>query len=260
MYAIDDGRAVSLKELRAVLIRRKSQITVTFLIVVAGVATGTFLMPRQYDAHMKILVKNERAEMVVTTNSNSGSSNPGEVSEAEINTEIELLGSRNLLEEVVTKTGLQGATDSSPSRAQSLAIEKAVLKLQRSLKISPVRKANIIDVEYASTDPHLAAAVLRQLSESYLEAHLRVHGTPGTYEFFASQTARYRNDLQKAEQKLAEFRQTDNIVMLAQQKETMLQKASETEAAALQAEAAIGEYADKLRTPAGNYRSRCRVS
>ncbi|MCU1261956.1 MAG: lipopolysaccharide biosynthesis protein [Bryobacterales bacterium] len=244
-----EGGAAPLRDITATLVRRKWQVSITFLTIVAGVSIGTFLLPKQYETRMKILVKNERADMVVSAATSSGSGYRGEVSEAQINTEIELLNSNNLLQQVVAQCGLEKLERSGGSVARErlpVAIERAVLRLQRNLKISPVRKANIIEVKYAARNPQLAAAVLRHLAELYLEAHLRVHATPGTYEFFTKQAARYQSELKNAEAKLAEFRQKANVVMLAQQKDTMLQKASDSESALLQAEAAISEYREKI--------------
>jgi uncharacterized protein involved in exopolysaccharide biosynthesis len=253
MNLIDSGETVPLKtaeisHITAVLFRRKWLMLITFLLVFGGVTAGTLLMPKQYETHLKILVKNERADMVVTADSNSGSGYHGEVSETQINTEIELLNSENLLQQVVIKCGLERLEHSGASPESErlpVAIEKAVLRLQRDLKISPVRKADIIQIDYSAGEPRQAATVLRQLAESYLEAHLKVHATPGTYEFFTSQAARYQNELEEAETKLADFRRQNNIVMLAQQKEEMLQKAADAESALLQAEAAIREYTYK---------------
>jgi uncharacterized protein involved in exopolysaccharide biosynthesis len=248
MSPVDNTAAVSVKDLAQVLIRRRLQLSLIFILIFAGVCAGTFLMPKQYESRMKILVKNERPEMIVSPDSGGGAGYQTEVSETQINSEIELLNSDNLLQQVVTKCGLDrlpiGA--SGPVRNLPAAIQKATMRLQRSLKISPVRKANIILVEYSATDPQLAAAVLRQLAELYLEAHLRIHGTPGSYEFFARQTERYRDGLRDAETKLADFRQRENIVLLAQQKETALQKSSDSESALLQADTAIGEYRQKI--------------
>lgn len=239
----------SLRDIAAILLRRKWQILAIFVLVFAGVTAGTLMMPKQYESHMMILVKNERADMVVTADSNTGTGYQGAVSEEQINTEIELLNSNSLLRQIVEKCGLdktENASGSPASERPAVVIEKAVARLQKSLSITPVRKANVIQVDYTSKDRHLAAAVLRQLSDSYLEAHLRLHSTPGTYQFFASQTARYQQELNDAEAKLTAFRHQDDIVMLEQQKEVMLQKASESQSALLQAEATIGKYTDKI--------------
>jgi len=249
MNPMDAEQTVSLKEIAAILNRRKMQIAITFLLVVAAVAAGTFLMPKQYEAHMKVLVKNERADMIVSAGSNGGSGYRGEVDESQINSEIELLNSTNLLQQVVVKCGLDRLERSNGAVAADrgpVAIEKAVAHLQSKLKIAPVRKADIIQVDYSSTNPRLAAAVLQQLAESYLEEHLKVHATPGTYQFFTSQAARYQHELTDAEAKLAEFRQRENIVMLAQQQDAMLQKASEAESALNQADANIRDYTSRI--------------
>src|ERR1035437_5603031 len=247
----DAANPVSPQDIAAILVRRKWQILITFFLIVASVAIGTLQMPKQYESHMKFLVKNERADVVVTADSTTASGYRSELTEEQVNTEIELLNSDSLLRQVVEKCGLEKRESSNGSVAAErlpVAIEKAVTRLQKDLKISPVRKANVIEVDYTANNPHLAAAVLRQLADSYLEAHLRLHSTPGTYEFFASQTARYQNELKDAEAKLAEFRQRDNVVMLAEQKEAMLKSASESESALLQSEAAIGEYRSEEHT------------
>ncbi len=245
MNPIENGTTISLRDIAAILNRRKLQILATFVLTVAAVAAGTLLMPKQYLSQMKVLVKNERADMIVSADRNGGSGSRAEVGEAQINSEIELLSSNNLLQEVVTRCGLERletAGNSPAAERLPVAIEKAVRRLHSDLKISAVRKADIILVEYAATDPRRAVAVLAQLADSYLVAHLKVHGTPGTFEFFKSQAGRYQHELEDAESRLAAFRQRENIVMLAQQKDAALQKSVEADSALMSADTAIGEY------------------
>jgi uncharacterized protein involved in exopolysaccharide biosynthesis len=242
MSPATDPNTISLTDIVAILRRRRTQILATFLAVVALVAVVTLVMPKQYETRMKVLVKNERVDTIVSADPNGASGYRGEVSEAQINSEIELLTGNNLLRQVVVKSGLdrrQNVPD------PSIAVEKAVKRLQSDLKVSPVRKANIILVEYADTDPRRAVAVLANLAGLYLEEHLKVHGSPGSYEFFKGQADRYQRELQSTESALAGFRRRENIDLLAQQKDVMLQKAAESEAALMQAEAAIGEYTQK---------------
>jgi uncharacterized protein involved in exopolysaccharide biosynthesis len=238
-----DPITVSLSDIAAILRRRRSLILVTFLLTLAVVVAGTLLMPKQYETRMKVLVKNERADMIVSPDRNGTAGFSGEVNEAKINSEIELLTGNNLLQQVVTKSGLD-RRQHVPELA--VAVERAVKLLQSDLRVSPVHKANIILVEYADTDPRRAVAVLSNLAGLYLEAHLKVHGTPGTYQFFQGQADRYQHELNDAESNLAELRRRENIVMLAQQKDVTLQKASESEAALMQAEASISEYTQKI--------------
>src|ERR1035441_2474998 len=151
MTPTDTANTISLKDLAAILARRKWLILVTFFLVVGGVAAVTFLMPKKYETRMKVLVKNERADIIVSPDSNSGAIYRSEVGEAQINSEIELLTGKNLLRQVVVKCGLdrlQNVAESDPVERHSVAVEKAVKRLdEKDLTVTAVRKANIIQVE-----------------------------------------------------------------------------------------------------------------
>jgi uncharacterized protein involved in exopolysaccharide biosynthesis len=165
-----------------------------------------------------------------------------------------LLTSNNLLTQVVKATGLQRqeSTESAPKTdREAVALELATARLQKALKITPVRKANIIEVKYASTNPHVAATVLRQFAETYMAAHLEAHSSPGSYDFFVGQALRYQNELKAIEADLAKFRERDNIVLLTQQKESLLQKSLEAQSALYQTQAQIGEYQSKIAHASG---------
>lgn len=81
--------------------------------------------------------------------------------------------------------------------------------MAKDLLITPVKKANIIEVKYTSRSPEKAAAVLRKLSDLYLEKHVKLHRPPGTYEFFKTQADQSETQLQEAEKRLLEFSAVD---------------------------------------------------
>jgi uncharacterized protein involved in exopolysaccharide biosynthesis len=249
MSSTDHRNTISFEDILAILVRRKRQIAWTFLGVFGAIVIITFLMPKQYESRLKLLVKNERSNPVVSADTNIVSSGPGEVSEGQINSEIELLNSRNLLRQVVIKSGLDrphGRSKALTAESQAIAVDQALVDLQQQLTITAARMANVIQVDYVSHDPHMAAVVLQQLAASYLELHLKVHGSPGTYEFFAAQRDRYQKELQAISVKLEEFNQQQKISALPQQKEILLQKQAESEAAMMQAEAAIHQSNEEI--------------
>lgn len=249
MYQLEAGNSVSAKQLTTILARRRVRIVVVFAVIFAAVVAGTLLTPKQYEARLKVLVKNERADMTISADRESTTLIPGEVSEAQINTEIELLNNANLLREVVIRCGLdrlQHSGSSDPAERGSIEIEKAVARLRKDLDVSAVRKANIIQAQYADSDPERAAAVLGKLAELYMQEHLKVHGVPGTYEFFKGQAARYQHELEAAEAKVADFSRRENIVKLAEQKDVILQRAADAESALMQSDAAVRDYTSKI--------------
>src|SRR5207249_3340260 len=132
----------------------------------------------KYESHMKILVKNQRVDVAITPEQTTAAAvAENEVSENQINSEIELLTSKDLLTQVVQDCGLAKLEAGWFSRgaAEPVRVEKA------------------------------------------------------------------------AERRLAEFQQSNNLVVLAQQKELTLQKTAEAKAKLFESEAAINEAANRAR-------------
>src|SRR2546426_1651302 len=102
------GNAISLRDGASALFRRRGMVLFIFLTVVLGTAGVTLLLPNKYESRMKILVKNQRVDVAITPEATSSAPSgvDGEVSENEINSEIELLTSRDLLAQVAKETGL----------------------------------------------------------------------------------------------------------------------------------------------------------
>lgn len=238
-----ERRAVSVNEIGAILRRRRWLIFSIFVLTLAAVVAGTLALPKQYETRIKVLVKNDRADMIISPDHNSTSDYHGETSEAQVNSEIELLTSNDLLKQVVVKCGLDRKQRGNDPAA---AVEKAVEQLQNDLKVASARKANIIVANYVDTDPRRAVEVLSTLASLYLEEHLKVHGAPGTYQFFKGEADRYQGQLRQAEAKLSSYRQRENIVSLPDQKYATMQKAIDAQHALMQTDAAIDEYTQKI--------------
>jgi uncharacterized protein involved in exopolysaccharide biosynthesis len=248
---------LSLRDVVTVLFRHKLLVCTTFLTVVIGTAVLTFLMPNEYQSRMKILVKNTRSDVPITperTTGTAGTYFENEVSENQINSEIELLTSEDLLNQDVTECGLYGQGTSilamlglrEEPRTEAWQIEAARIQLTKDLVINPVKKANIIEVKYTSGSPELAAAVLRKVQDLYLEKHVKLHRPPGTHEFFKTQADQSEAQLQDAEKQLSSFQQSMNVVSLTQQKEQTVQKLTEAKSKLLETQAFLREVNDRM--------------
>ncbi len=215
---------LSLRDGATVIFRRKWLILTTLL---TAVIVTFFVVSRttdKYESRMKLLVKNMRADVpVAATNKDSAADN--EVSESQINSEIELLKGRDLLEQVVKQVKLAKA---SPKGEENKAVEEAVYKLEKDLRISSVKKANIIEVSYSAQSPATAAAVLNKLAELYLEKHLKVNHLTGAFEFFQNQADTYKRDLQQSENRFSNFQKQTGTVGINQQKELTISRLLET--------------------------------
>src|SRR5271170_6394437 len=189
----------SLRDLLAIGFRRKRIAALCFFGVLLGAFLFAFVVPTQYQATTKFLVERERADTVVSSQQNTPVAMSSQVSEEELNSEIGLLQDTDVLRKVVIECGLNNRKSlgeylfgaASPEKK----IAKAVVRLASGLKIEAEKKSNIIDVSYASSDPQLAAHVLRSLGDSYMRKHSEVHTPPGQVQFFSQETDRYKKDL-----------------------------------------------------------------
>ncbi|MCU1268087.1 MAG: lipopolysaccharide biosynthesis protein [Acidobacteria bacterium] len=246
----------SRRDVASVWFRHKFLIMVTFLTIAVGTAVVTFMMPNEYESRMKILVKNVRSEVPITPERTTGMNGvpSTDVSETEINSEIELLTSKDLLNRVVTECGLAKPGQSLMQRLslkeaphnEAGQIEQATERLAKDLAITPVKKANIIEVTYSSSSPQTAAAVLRKLGDLYLEKRVKLHRPAGTYEFFKSQADQYEQQLREAEKQLSTFQQGMNVVSLSQQKDITVLKMTEAKSKLLETEAFLKEVNERI--------------
>ncbi len=247
----------SRRDVASIWFRHKLLITATFLTIAAGTALVTFMMPNEYGSRMKILVKNVRSEVPITPERTTGTNgvNNTDVSETEINSEIELLTSKDLLNQVVIECGLARPGQSllqrlnlkDAPRNEAGLIEQASELLAKDLVVTPVKKANIIEISYSSNSPQTAAAVLRKLGDLYLEKRLKLHRPAGTYEFFKAQADQYEQQLRAAEKQLSSFQQGMNVVSISQQKDLTVQKMTDAKSKLLETQAFLKEVNERIK-------------
>ncbi len=247
-YVPNDRRPLpTMRDLVAILFRQKWVILGVFVFVLLGVAVSGVLIPT-YKAEMKILVRRQRVDPVVTSQQNASQFPQYGVTEEDINSEVELLNSDDLLRKVVLQTGLQKEESAGLSKVggDEVRVAKAVRHLGADLNIDPLRKTNVIAVSYRSDDPALATKVLKTLSAAYMEKHLEVHRPSGEFKFFDQQTSQYREGLKAAEQKLTEFTQQQGVVSAQMERDLTLQKVNEFEGQSRQARAAVAETEQRI--------------
>jgi uncharacterized protein involved in exopolysaccharide biosynthesis len=238
--------AWTLRQLAAAVFRRKWLFLGSFVTITAITVGLALLLPNRYQSRMKILVKNTRADVVITPEATNATSGSGEVTESQINSEIALLTSKDLLEQVVIQSGLDKTISSRSWIDNVPPVEKAVIQLEKDLEIEAIKKAEIIEVRYTAKSPEMAALVLQTLANLYLEKHLKLHRPAGTQEFFQTQTEQYSDQLKRAENNLATFQRQQDFTSLEQEKQLNLQKLIEARGRYLDAEGAVKDITERI--------------
>lgn len=236
-----------MSDIASILFRRKLLILGVFAATLAVTFAVILRMPKKYESRMKVFIKNERADSVVSPDDTNAVIR-GEVSESDVNSEIELLTNSALLARVVVRTGLHGRQTGSGGPATEEMIERAARALARNLVVTPVRKASIIQVVYSSQNAEEAATVLSTLAELYLKDHLRVHHTAGAQDFFRTQAEEYGQRLSDVQDRLSEFRRRNNVVLLGEQKDLMLRRVMDAEQAVTETDAGLSEATGRIST------------
>jgi uncharacterized protein involved in exopolysaccharide biosynthesis len=208
----------TLRDVLAPLFRRRRLVAVSFCGILLGAIVAAFILSNTYEARMEILVDRERMDPAVTAEQFSQTAPPAAtVTEEEINSEVQLLQSRDLLEKVVVANGLQDVEKRSflstlmPKQDEGYYVSKAALRLGKKLDIEAMTKTNLIAVSYKSSDPKLAFGVMNALSNLYLEKHVSVHRPTGSFDLFSVEVEKYRQALQDSETRLANFGRDEGV-------------------------------------------------
>jgi uncharacterized protein involved in exopolysaccharide biosynthesis len=252
----------SLRDIASRVFRKKLLVgLVFFAALLISLATGQF--KHSYKAQMTVLVRKERVDAVLTAGQNSTPElQQLDVSEADLNSEVELLKTPDLLQQVVVSAGLL-----PEGRGDDVAMAQAVRKLQRNLNIEAIPKTEIIVAKYSAASPRIAQLVLSKLGELYLKRHQELRDTNDEILFLDNQVQEHKTALESAEGKLLAFTQTKGIISAAaerdaavQQMETMAEQDMETRAAIADAQQRTSTLNQELGTTAPRMTTTVRVS
>jgi len=229
VYSGQQGISLTARDVAAMGFRHRKAVVICFFAVLLGTGLVTALWPL-YEAHTEILVHINRMDPVVTGAVTNPSIMSNVVTEEQLNSEVELIKSDDVLREVVLKTGLDKRETSKLifwKRTPAEAVAKALAKLKGSLHVDPVPKANVFKVSYASSDPKRAALVLSTLDDVYLEHHKEVNHPAGEYAFFDKQVQTAQAALNDAEAKLKSFPQHNGTPNSLMARDIALQKVND---------------------------------
>lgn len=222
-------RPVSLAGVMGPLSRKKKLVSVIFFTMMAAVVAVTVVAGDNYESEFKVLVK-QRVDPMASADAPSGA-RAGNVTEEDINSEVALIRSRDLLASVVEVHHLDAPGTHPWSRlleklegGPAVRTDKAIRRLASNLRVEAIKKSNVIEVGYSSNDPALSAQVLKTLANQYMARHVELHESRGAYDFFAQQANQFQAVLIKAEADLEQFSHAYSTAAPQVERDLMLQK------------------------------------
>ena len=238
--------AFSTRDILNIVFKRKILILLVFVAVVSTVTLGTLIAKPAYEAAAQLLVKMGRESIFIPA---TGNMNPviNNDRQERINSEIEILRSRALAEKVVVALGPtviyenlkekhRGIFDrlipdadahTSLDEIAALQFEKAVANLKKALQVQSIKDSNVIQINYKHENSNMAAKVVNNLADIYLDHHLEIHKAPKSVKFFQNQSQLLKNKLEESEKKLKALKKQHNITSLEEERSLLLNQTAD---------------------------------
>lgn len=235
---VTNSIAYTPRDLARVFFRHRRKMVLFFSTVVVLTLAAIALSPRSYSSRSILMIRVGRESVGLDPTATTGETISLQKSQTdEVNSALEILSSRSVLERVVNEVGAdrilkdqpnaQGA-HSPPSpvmRRLSTAfaagrqwikaamehfrlsdrgtdLDLAVRRVEAGISISSPKQSTIISVAYSARSPELAHDVVKGLTDAFLDHHLEVNRTEGSLKFFTEQVTSLREDLDAKQSEL----------------------------------------------------------
>lgn len=263
----EGGGVSSLRDVLTIVFKRRRLILASFLTTVLVATLATLLWPPTYECTAAILVKKSSAQVPLVPKESSQLI-ISEVTEADLNSEIAILKSRQAIEEMLHGIGLDESwrEDGLLTRArrtvsgvlggpQLAYFDEMVLELEQEIAVSPVRKSNVLQVAYRHTNPKWATRVVNGLTERYITRRTQVYQSAQAVPFFEEEMRAADRSLKQAEDALETYSRTAGVSVLglagdsqslAAQKEATLRRLTDLEGQLGEAGAQVRQQTERV--------------
>ena len=245
------NQAVSLRDFLTVLFKHKQTILIIFFAVIITVTIGSFLLPPTYEAKSSLLVKFGREYIYRPEVGERGSSDMGPLiplnQEEVINSEIQILTSRDLIEKVIQTIKVENIYPDlvkNPSKVIT-PTEAAIIRFEKKLFVEGVKKSSVIEISFQHRDPRVAAKAVNLLVDFLKEKHLQVYSDPKS-SFLEEQLAAYDKRLKDSQNELEAFKQKYRVFSLEEQRTLLLRQRTELDTSFKTSQNQIRELQNKL--------------
>ena len=251
----DDG--LSLQDYWRVIGRRKWIVILTVVVLTASAVTFSFLQTPIYEASTTLYLKKAKAgpEQIDIFGGVSLLS-----TETEINTQIEILKSHTVMEEVARRLFSPVSTHKKESpkkesgkksdfygylrnlltlilsnfskeeKLESLS-EIADSLRKKSISVAPIRSTRLITLTASSDDPEMARLIANTTVEVFIERDIssRRRESTAALDFLSRETEKVAENLRQSEENLKRYKEKEGFAELSEKARLMVERLSELE-------------------------------
>lgn len=213
------------------------------------------LFPPPFQSQAKLFVR-----YVITEGKSLGpgrddavTKSPDQRGETIMNSEIEILTSLDLAEEVAKNVGpekILAKTDGGRS------IAAAAVSVRNGLSVDVARNSSVISISFRHPDSEIVQIVLREVVANYLKKHTEIHRAVGIVgDFLTQETDQLRSRLAQTEEELRKATNKAGIISLEDYKKTTSEQLSRLRQQIFDVQAELAErisiYEQMTKTQAG---------
>ncbi|QDS91249.1 Chain length determinant protein [Rosistilla ulvae] len=221
--------------------QHKGKMLIVFVLVSAATMGYLCNVKPKYTSEAKLFIRLGKETIGLDPTATVGQTvSVQEAREKEIYSVQTLVRSRNVLERVVDRVGVEKILEQSGDRKPSwlpIDIEyikslspvyvdsprdMAIASLENKLETFNPRSTAIIGLRYETTSPELAAEVIQEVIESSIDAQVRVHQSEGSNDFFLTQTQQLSEEVAALEDELLQFKNETGVSELNQHRQAKI--------------------------------------
>jgi len=150
---------------------RKTVILAVFLLVVITATVVTYVLPETFSGSVRMKVTDDTAD----AGSLEQNYAPKQYNPYFIQTEFEVLQSELILGKVINKLNLNTEWGKKYAGGQPLKPSETLDFLKKSIHLTAVRNASMIEIEVFSDKPDEAAKIANEIADTYKEQRLQVN-------------------------------------------------------------------------------------
>ena len=219
------------REVALVAVRRRLVLGVSALLPVVLAVAALHLATPRYTANASVMIKTGREYLAREDGQVAGQSAPQATKQEAVNSELEIMTSRAVIEPVIARIGIgrlyPGLVRSPPSHGT--AMDAAAARFSRRLKVEAVKISNVVDVSFSHPDRALAAHALDEFLRVYNERHLAVFSGGQSSAVYADAVRSDLADLDGLERQRASIRLASGVYDAAAQRLSLIARRADSD-------------------------------
>ena len=251
---------ITLFDIFAAVIEYRWRAGFTFLMLLVVSAVAVVLFPKKYESEAKLFVRLGRGSVTMDTAATTGQTIAIQESrESEINSVVDMLESRQLAENVVSKIGaerilkkyslveqtMDTLSDMVPEMSSTIIdgedamtpeevdkqkrFELAVKYVVKNTKIKSPKKSTTVTIACRARTANLAKDIAETVIESYNAMHLAAYKSAGSYNFFEENFAEHERMVKEYEDEMREAKNQMTLITIKGKQESLQEQITQVQ-------------------------------